>query len=277
MKDKKPKRTSLIKRMFHWHASTRTSAHAKSLIRTIKSAKRIPHDSSRMIEGVLKISDMQARDIMTPRPKMVMIDHRLPLEEIQAIVVDSGHSRFPVVGDNRDEIKGVLLAKDLLRYFSRASTKGFDINAVLRQAFFVPESKKLNILLKEFRHHHNHLVVVVDEYGGVAGLVTIEDVLEQIVGEIEDEFDDEQGICIEKLSRHKYIVKSLTSVDEFNEYFGCKMDHESFDTIGGLVTHALGHVAKRGEKIVIDQFHFKVLRTSQKHIQLLRLKLIGDQ
>lgn len=263
-------------RMLSWGASTPGAARVKKLILRIKAAKKISHDSFRMIEGVLKISEMQARDIMTPRPKMVMIDHHLPLEELQAIVVESGHSRFPVVGDNRDEIKGVLLSKDLLRYVGHAPSQPFDINSVLRQAFFVPESKKLNILLKEFRHHRNHLVIVVDEYGGVAGLVTIEDVLEQIVGEIEDEYDDDEGVMIEKLSKHKFIVNSSASVGTFNKYFGSKLDTQAFDTIGGLVTHTMGHVAQKGEKVSIEQFEFTVLRTSQKHIELLRVKLTGN-
>ena len=193
-----------------------------------------------MIEGVLQVAEMQARDIMIPRSQMVVVSRDDSPEQIIPVAIESGHSRFPVVGESRDEVVGVLLAKDLLRYSSRNDNQQFSIREILRPAVFVPESKRLNVLLKEFRASRNHLAIVVDEYGGVAGMVTIEDVLEQIVGEIEDEHDIDEDTFIRKFSDANYTIKSLTPIEDFNEYFETNFSDDEFDTIGGLVTHKLG-------------------------------------
>jgi magnesium and cobalt transporter len=187
-------------------------------------------------------------------------------------VLASGHSRYPVVGDSRDDVVGILLAKDLLRYFAAEDRARFDIHEYLRPAVFIPESKRLNVLLREFRDSRNHIAMVVDEYGGVAGLVTIEDVLEQIVGEIEDEHDiDDESMDILRHADDRYIVKALTSIEDFNDYFSTRYSDEEFDTIGGLVTNRFGHLPKRGEQIELDRFTVKVLRADNRRVHLLEL------
>lgn len=236
------------------------------------SDKPLSGDAMKMIDGVLEVSGMQARDIMLPRPQMVMIDDDMPLEAIQQVVIESGHSRFPVMGDNRDTIQGILLAKDLLKAAVLHPHETFDLKKLLRPAFYVTESKGLNELLQEFRSHHNHLAVVVDEYGGVAGMVTIEDILEQIVGEIEDEYDDECDEWIKSTGKYKWVVNGLTSIEAFNEHFGTDLSDDQFDTMGGLVTHRLGRVAKKGEKVRLDAFECTVLHTNQKNIKLMRVR-----
>ena len=252
----------------------RKSDHIRKLHHLINHADHINHDASKMIEGVIEISDMQARDIMLPRSKMIVLDKNQSLDDILSTVMDSGHSRFPVTDGNRDEVIGMLLAKDLLKFIStKQNTDGNCISQLIRPACFVPESKRLNALLKEFRLQHKHLAIVVDEYDGVAGLITIEDILEQIVGAIEDEHDDEQDEHIQKVSRQKFMISSLTSIEEFNEFFGSNLPEHHFDTIGGLITHKLGHVPKKGERVDIGHLHFKVVKTSQQHIKLLKLKI----
>jgi magnesium and cobalt transporter len=231
-------------------------------------------DAQAMIEGVLQVADMQVRDIMIPRSQMVVVSRDAKPEDLLPVVIESGHSRFPVVGESRDEVVGVLLAKDLLRFSSKNDTGLFSVREVLRPAVFVPESKRLNVLLKEFRANRNHLAVVVDEYGGVAGMVTIEDVLEQIVGEIEDEHDIDEDTFIRKYSDVNYTVKALTSIADFNEYFSTELSDEEFDTIGGLVTHKLGRLPKRGETVLIDNMSFQVLNADNRRIHLLKVTLL---
>jgi magnesium and cobalt transporter len=189
-------------------------------------------------------------------------------------IVDTGHSRFPVIGESRDEVVGILLAKDLLRYFVAGNEEAFNIREVLRPAVFIPESKRLNVLLKEFRANRNHIAIVVDEYGGVAGMVTIEDVLEQIVGEIEDEHDLDEDYYIRKHSATHFTVKALTPIEDFNEYFEAGFSDEEFDTIGGLLVHEFGHLPKRGETVTIDRFLFKVLRADNRRVHMLHLSVL---
>ena len=221
-----------------------------------------------MIEGALQVGEMQVRDIMVPRAEMVVVQVDAPPEAFVSEVIESGHSRFPVIGDNRDEVEGILLAKDLLAYFAGDEGK-FDIDDVMRPVVYIPESKRLNVLLRDFRESRNHMAIVVDEYGGVAGLVTIEDVLEQIVGEIDDEHDTEEGGDIRKLSSGEYVVKARTHIEDFNEYFGTGYSDEEFDTIGGLVIKSFGHLPKRGESRDIDGMGFRVLRADKRRVHLL--------
>jgi len=233
-------------------------------------------DAQGMIEGVLQVADMQARDIMIPRSQMVVVSRDADPEDLIRVAIKSGHSRFPVVGDSRDEVVGVLLAKDLLRYSANEESQQFSIRDVLRPAVFVPESKRLNVLLKEFRASRNHLAIVVDEYGGVAGMVTIEDVLEQIVGEIEDEHDIDEDAFIRKYSDINFTVKALTPIEDFNEYFETKFSDDEFDTIGGLVTHNIGHLPRRGETIILDNFSFHIVNAGNRRIHLMQVTLLRN-
>jgi magnesium and cobalt transporter len=231
----------------------------------------IDADVLEMLVGVLQVAEMHVRDVMVPRSQMVVVRRDETPEKILPIVVESGHSRFPVVGEDRDEVMGILLAKDLLRYFAQGQQGHFDIRECLRPAVFIPESKRLNVLLKEFRVSHNHMAIVVDEYGGVSGLLTIEDVLEQIVGDIGDEYDIDEGEGIRREGERTYSVPALTRIDEFNAAFGTRFSNEEFDTIGGLVLHELGHMPRRGEGIEIGGLEIKVLRADRRRIETLRV------
>ena len=244
------------------------------LLRTAQQKNLFDADVLAMLEGVLHVDDMQVRDIMIPRSQVVMLDRDAGPQELLRKVVESGHSRFPVIGESRDEVTGILLAKDLLRYSFEQQGGRFNVREVLRPAVFVPESKRLDILLKEFRASQNHIAIVVDEYGGVAGIVTIEDVLEQIVGEIEDEHDVEEEDTIRKHSEMHYTVKALTLVEDFNEYFGTDFSDDEFDTIGGYVMNHFGHLPKRGERVLIDNVLFKVLRADNRRVHMLQLTVL---
>jgi magnesium and cobalt transporter len=227
-------------------------------------------DALAMIEGVLQVSELQARDIMVPRSQMDVIDINESPDKFVPLVIQTAHSRFPVTSGNRDDIIGVLLAKDLLRYY--AGEEEFNVREMLRPAVFIPESKPLNVLLKEFRKNRNHIAIVVDEYGGVAGLVTIEDVLEQIVGDIEDEYDfdeDEDNIIQDKSGLYR--VKAMTEIEDFNEKFGTVFSDEEFDTIGGLVLKRFGRVPKRGEQVDMDGLSVTVLRADSRRVHLLEV------
>jgi magnesium and cobalt transporter len=209
---------------------------------------------------------------MVPRAQIAAIAFDASLDEVMQIVIESGHSRFPVHGENRDEVIGLLLAKDLLKFFG--DKEKFNIHDILRPAVFIPESKRLDVLLKEFRLKHNHMAIVADEYGGVAGIVTIEDVLEQIVGRIEDEYDfEDTGSNIRVLNDLQYAVKGATPIADFNIFFNTKFNDDQFDTIGGLVTHAFAHVPKDGEMVKLDHLLFKVLNADKRRIRLLRVEL----
>ena len=220
-----------------------------------------------MIEGVLQVSETQVRDVMIPRSQMDMLDVAGSPEKFIPFVIEKAHSRFPVFEDNRDNVIGILLAKDLLRFYAEEE---FNLREMLRPAVFVPEAKRLNVLLKEFRANRNHIAIVVDEYGGVAGLVTIEDVIEQIVGDIEDEYDfdeTEDNILLDRSGRYR--VKAVTEIDDFNNYFGTAFSDEDFDTVGGLVVGRFGRVPKRGESIAIEAINFQVLRADSRKIHSL--------
>jgi magnesium and cobalt transporter len=224
-------------------------------------------DALAMIEGVLQVADMQARDIMVPRAQMDVIDINDAPETFIPFVIETAHSRFPVIDGDKDKVIGILLAKDLLRYYAGEE---FDVREMLRPAVFIPESKRLNVLLKEFRSNRNHIAIVVDEYGGVAGLLTIEDVLEQIVGDIEDEYDfdeTEDNIVSQPGGRHR--VKATTEIADFNSTFQTEYSDEDYDTVGGLVMNRFGRVPKRGEEIAIDDFTFKVLRADSRRVHSL--------
>jgi magnesium and cobalt transporter len=232
-------------------------------------------DALAMIEGVLQVSEMQARDIMIPRSQMDVIDIGDTPEKFIPWVIESGHSRFPVIGDNKDDVIGILLAKDLLRYYAGEE---FNVREMLRPAVFIPESKRLNVLLKDFRSNRNHIAIVVDEYGGVAGLVTIEDVLEQIVGEIEDEFDFDETEANIVLDRNgQFRVKAQTEIDDFNRTFGTDFNDEDFDTVGGLVLAHLGRLPKRGEQFRIGDLSFKVVRADSRRLHSVLVEKVRTE
>jgi magnesium and cobalt transporter len=231
----------------------------------------IDADVLEMLESVLQVSEIQVRDVMVPRSQMVVIHREDPPEKILPVVIESGHSRFPVVGDDRDEVVGILLAKDLLRFFVEENRDHFDIRECLRPAVFIPESKRLNVLLKEFRVSHNHMAIVVDEYGGVSGLLTIEDVLEQIVGDIGDEYDVDEGEGVRRESERVWTVPAITRIEEFNEVFGTRFSDEEADTIGGLVLHELGRLPRRGEVVQLGGLELKVTRADRRRIETLRV------
>jgi magnesium and cobalt transporter len=236
----------------------------------------IDEDARSIMEGAMQVSDMQARDIMIPRSQMIVIKAESTLEEILPQIIRSAHSRYPVIGDSPDDILGVLLAKDLLPQILNKDLENFQIEELLRLTVVVPESKRLNVLLREFRENRNHMAIVIDEYGGVAGLVTIEDVLEEIVGEIEDETDAESDQFIRKISSEDYFIKALTPIDDFNEHFRTNFPEEEFDTIGGLVMQAFGHLPARNEVTSIDRFEFKVINADQRKIHSLRMRPLPE-
>jgi len=233
-------------------------------------------DALSMIEGALQVSEMQVRDIMVPRAQVDVIDvNETPVKFIPHVIA-TAHSRFPVTDKNRDDVIGILLAKDLLRYY--AGEEEFKVRDMLRPAVFVPESKRLNVLLREFRANRNHMAIVVDEYGGVAGLVTIEDVLEQIVGDIEDEYDfDESEDNIVREQGGQYRVKAHTEISDFNEAFGTDFSDTDFDTVGGLVLHRFGRLPKRGEATAIDGLRFQVRRADSRRLYVLQVQRLPEK
>ncbi len=245
-----------------------------------QSEADIDAEEKSMLAGVLEVSETQVRDVMIPRSQMVVIDIDEDFNEIIRLIVESGHSRFPVIGEDRDEVLGVLLAKDLLRYFGSNNAQDVPVRKLLRSAVVIPESKRLNALLKEFRDSHNHMAIVVDEYGGVAGLLTIEDVLEEIVGEIDDEHDPEEAEFIRPEAdvngKSCFAVRALTRVEDFNEFFECELSDEEYDTIGGLVMHELGRLPRRGEMIEFGGFEFSVTRADKRRVDALQVQRIGS-
>jgi magnesium and cobalt transporter len=246
----------------------------EELLELLRDAHRrnlIENEALHMIEGVLRVSELKVRDIMIARAQMVVVPHDAELDTIYPLVVESAHSRFPVIAEDRSEVVGVLLVKDLLAQTLRG--KGGRVESIMRNALFVPESKRLNILLREFRTSRTHMAIVVDEYGGCAGLVTIEDVLEQIVGDIEDEHDFGEEVYIFKKSDAQYRLKALTPIDEFNSYFTAHLNDQEFDTVGGLIVSHFGHVPHRGEQAVINGYQFTVLRADARRVHLLQLDM----
>ena len=238
-----------------------------SLLRDAHMRSLIDSETLAMIEGVILFSQMQVRDIMSPKKQMTCIAQGAELNEVIDIVTQSGHSRFPVT-DNKNEVIGILHAKDLLRFQAQANTQ-YDLLDIVRQATFVPESKRLDLLLSEFRCNRNHMAIVVDEYGAVSGFVTLEDVIEQIIGDIEDEFDIDEEAYIKAHGDSRYIIKAHTPIDEFNEQLHANFSDETYDTIGGIVMTSFGYLPKRGEIIVINDFEFKIINADARSIKLL--------
>ena len=246
----------------------------EDLLQVMKQAikrKIIDDDAFAMIEGVLDVADQQVRDIMIPRTQMAMVQHDESIKSLLEKVVCASHSRFPVVGEHKDDVIGILLAKDLLKYFIDPK-QAFNIKDFLRPAYFVPESKRLDTLLTEFRQSHNHMAIVVDEYGGTSGVVTIEDVLEEIVGDIEDEFDDESKEMVTQLAEHHYRVDALLEVEDFNDHFHTELDEAAFDTIGGVVTAQFGYVPRLNESIVISDIEFTITAADDRRVIMLELQ-----
>ncbi len=246
-----------------------------TLLRDAEQRNLLDTETLAMIERVMSVSELRVRDIMIPRSQMVVIKKDAPLEESIAIIASSGHSRFPAIDETRDEVLGILLAKDLLSVVY-GKEKEFNLRGLLRPAIFIPESKRLNILLNEFRASRNHMAMVVDEYGGVSGLITIEDVLEQIVGEITDEHDIEEGAFIKRHGKGRYTLKALTPIEEFNEQLGADFSDEEFDTVGGMVVNKFGYLPKSGEEVVIDRFTFKILHADSRRVHLLNVEVNDD-
>ncbi len=229
-----------------------------------------------MLTGVFEVAETQVREVMIPRSQMVVIERDHSFDEMLELIIKTGHSRFPVIGEDRDEVLGILLAKDLLRFFGDSSTAVPEIDKLWRPASVIPESKRLNALLKEFRDSHNHMAIVVDEYGGVSGLLTIEDVLEEIVGEIDDEHDQKEAEFIQKDAEEdghpRYTVRALTRIEDFNEYFECDLTDDDYDTIGGLVMHQLGYLPRRGESLIFGGFDFRVTKADRRRIDTLQVQ-----
>ena len=241
------------------------------LLRASQERELIDADALKIIEGALTVADKQVREIMIPRSQVVFIKAEQKPSEFLPVVIGSGHSRFPVIGEGEDEILGILLAKDLLPLAMNDRENSFKLKNSLRSHASIPESKRLDVLLQEFRAARNHLAVVYDEYGGVSGIVTIEDVLEQIVGDIEDEYDFEEEGSINEHNDGTYSVRALTDIEDFNEYFDTSLSTEEFETVGGVVTHAFGHLPRRGEEVQIDKFCFKVLNADGRRVHLFKV------
>lgn len=272
-----PQRRSWLERLSH--AILREPRDREQLVELLRDAEHrqlLDADALHMIEGVLEVSQMQVRDIMVPRSQIVAVEINTPLKEFLPAIIESGHSRFPILGEDRDdEVIGILFAKDLLKYtFEESHLTEFSLQNFIHPATFVPESKRLDVLLKEFRSNRNHMAVVVDEYGGIAGLITIEDVLEEIVGEIEDEHDIAEDAYIKQQSENRYTVKALTPIEEFNEFFNTYLSDEEFDTIGGLVMHSLGHLPKCDETVTLKNYNFRVLHSDTRRIGLLEVTVL---
>ena len=232
-------------------------------------------EEKEMLSGVLEVAETQVREVMIPRSQMVVIERDQSLAEMLDVIIGSGHSRFPVIGEDRDEILGILLAKDLLKFFGDTSPSALELQKFLRPAAVIPESKRLNALLKEFRDSHNHMAIVVDEYGGVSGLLTIEDVLEEIVGEIDDEHDPADT---DAGGKPCFTVRALTRIDDFNEYFGCEFtEEEDYETIGGLVMHQLGRLPRLGERLEYGGFEFCVTRADRRRIDALQVVRVARE
>lgn len=241
------------------------------ILRDAAEREIIDDETLRMLSGVFAVGHMRVRDVMVARAQMVAVEQDARLADVLPVVVESGHSRFPVIGHDRDEVVGLLLAKDLLRHIAQHGMDGFHMTDYLRSVARIPESKRLDVLLAEFRASRNHLAIVIDEYGGIAGLVTIEDVLEQIVGDIDDEFDIDDVSSIVMVTEHRFSMSAQLPIEDFNEYFDADFSDEEFDTVGGLVVHQFGHVPRAGEQTRIGQFSFRVTRADRRRVIALEV------
>lgn len=263
----------LLNQLFHGEPQNRDEL--LELIRDSEQKELIDQDTRDMMEGVMEIAEQRVRDIMIPRSQMITLKQNQSLDECLDVIIESAHSRFPVISEDKDHVEGILMAKDLLP-FMRSDSKPFSIADVLRPVVVVPESKRVDRMLKEFRSQRYHMAIVIDEFGGVSGLVTIEDILELIVGEIEDEYDEEDTSDIRQLSRHSYSLRALTPIEDFNETFGTSFSDEEVDTIGGLVMQNFGHLPARGESITIDNYQFKVAMADRRRILQVHVKIPED-
>ncbi len=285
MSDEHPSSTTTEKHERSWldkllHAFSAEPKSRDELMEIIKDAadnQLLDQEALSIIEGAMDVSSLQAREIMVPRSHIVAIRIEDSPQEYLPKIIESGHSRFPVIGENIDDVRGILLAKDLLP-LALKGTDNFNIETILRPANIVPESKRVNILLREFRENRYHMALVMDEYGGITGLLTIEDILEEIVGEIEDETDEEEETSdyIKRVSENDYIIKALTPIESFNEFFGTIFSDEDFDTLGGLLMQEFGHLPKRNEIVQLDNMQFRVLYADNRQIHLLRLTILND-
>ncbi len=266
----KPK--SFLKKFIQWFSpEPKNKDELVDVLADAQNRELINPETKQMIEGVLEVSEMKVRDIMIPRSQMVTIDRNQSLDEVLPIILESGHSRFPVVNEDIDHVDGILLAKDLLTYGFNSDVGEFSLKDIIRPGIIVPESKKVEPLLKEFRSNRYHMALVADEYGGISGVITIEDILEQIVGEIEDETDDEIEEDIKLLAGNVYLVRALTGLEDFNEYFNCQFDEKSADTIAGIVIGQLNHMPQKGEQLSLGYFEFKVLAADNRRLQMLQV------
>jgi magnesium and cobalt transporter len=264
--------SGLWSRLFRGRADeVKTRGEIASFLAEFRDRGALAPDEYAMLQGVLEVSSTQVRDIMVPRSHMVVLAKDDRPDVLLRTVIESNHSRFPVIGSDRDEVVGIVLAKDMLKHYVVGDRESFNIEQLLRPAAFIPESKRLNTLLAEFREGRNHMAIVVDEYGGVSGLATIEDVLEQIVGEIDDEHDQEEAAPIQPQDDGRYVVLALTRIEEFNEFFSTQLSDDGYDTIGGLLMHELGRLPRRGEQLEYAGFRFKVLRGDRRRLHTLEV------
>jgi len=267
---------SWFKRLRNIFLEPKDQTQLIDLIRSAAKRHILDAEALAIVEGALSVSDMQARDIMIPRSQVVMVSKEASAEDTLKLITETAHSRFPVIDDDRDDVIGILLAKDLLSAVVSKNKFEFDLRELLRPAVFIPESKRLNVLLREFRARRNHMAIVVDEYGGVAGIITIENVLEQIVGEIEDEHDIDDDAPILKRSETSFTIKALTSVEDFNEFFDMDWNDEDFDTIGGFVVNQFGHMPERDEQVTVGRFQFTVMRADNRRVHLLEMEILAE-
>ena len=269
-------RHSWLKRLSKQFVEPKDQEQLIELLRSASQRHILDAEALSIVEGALSVSQMQARDIMIPRSQVVMVSRDASAEETLKLITETAHSRFPVIDDDRDDVIGILLAKDLLSAVVSAGKFEFDLREIMRPAVFIPESKRLNVLLREFRARRNHMAIVVDEYGGVAGMVTIENVLEQIVGEIEDEHDVDDDAPILQRNDSIFTIKALTPIEDFNEHFDADWNDEDFDTVGGLVVNQFGHLPERDEQITIGHFQFTVIRADNRRIHLLEMQTLPE-
>lgn len=269
-----PSIKKMLRNFLKYEINTREELLA--LLQSAKTKGLLDNETLQMFEGVLEVYDMQTRDLMVSRAQMVVVEKDAKPEEFIPMIIESGHSRFPVIGEDKDDVVGLLLAKDLLNYFVTREAE-FNISRYLRPAVFVPESKRINVLLREFRVTRNHIAIVVDEYGGVAGIITMEDILENIVGEIADEYDEEPDAAfIKKVNDNQFNVSALTPIEMFNEHFDATLNDEDFDTVGGLIIQGFGHMPMIGENITIENYQFTVVDRDERRINLLQMTFMGS-
>ena len=276
--DRKPEveERSWLDRLTHFiSGEPQTKSDLEEVLSLAEEHEIIDQDARKIMEGALLVTNMQVRDIMIPRAQMIVIDSEESVQEALPKIIDAGHSRFPVIGDGIDDVIGILLAKDLLPLVERDSAPP-TLRQLMRPVIAVPESKRLNVLLREFRQNRNHMAIVIDEYGGIAGLITIEDVLEEIVGEIEDETDVAEKKPIRPMSDGTFFVEALTAIDDFNAFFDTEFSDDEFDTIGGVVVNAFGQLPSRNQSIQLNHFEFSVIRADERRLSSLRVRSVAD-